>query len=742
MKIMNRNNIIKSFTLGLALLAGQVVFAQTIIKPSVKSATSFAIVVDQNTYNQAKTELEAYRNAIEKDGLGTYLIYKDWTKPEEIRNLLEKLYQGKQPLEGTVLVGDIPIPMIRDAQYLTSAFRMNQNIRWDKSSVPSDRFYDDFNLKFDFLKQDTVKTSYFYYTLNAESQHFIQMSIYSARIKPPVEKGENPIVAIKDYLKKVVRLKGENNPLNDMLVSTGHGYNSNSMNSWASDVTTMKTQFPSLFLPGNSIKFVHYRNAEFMKYNLLSELQRESLDLAFMTGHGTPTLQLINGYPMVSNPQPSMVNVARYLRSKVRSAKEDGRNVEEVKAGFKESLGVSDKWMEDAFDQESIDADSVYNDNLDIQVRDIKNGSVKARLAYLNSCLTGSYQLDNYLAGYYPFSKGDNIAVVANSVGVLQDIWAPELMGILQHGVRVGNWFKHIAYLETHIIGDPTFHFTSENKLGLNDAIGTHSSSVSYWKNLLKNNDADLQALALVHLARILPEEEISPLLRDTYFASPYESTRTEAYYLLRQFENKDFLTVLHAARNDSYEFLRRRSVYDISDFGGDEFVKDIINLFVSDNHSERVSYRIRSTLPFMNKELVKQEVDKQVRQNKSLFNNIEMAASLDGIVDYSEGKIAGAVAIINDKNATEKQRLAEIKTLRAYRYHQMVPTVLKLIMDNSNSDELRITALEAMSWFPLSHHRKAIIDTCNGIINDKNASSALKYQALKAANIIKKPAR
>jgi len=737
---MNIKRIINGFTLTIGLVVGQLTYAQTIIKPSVKSATSFAIIVDKNTYAQAKTEIDAYRNAVEKDGLGTYIVYHDWSNPEEIRTILETFYHEKQKLEGTVLVGNIPIPMIRDAQYLTSTLKINQKIRWDRSSVPSDRFYDDFNLKFNFLKQDSIHTNYFYYSLAAESQQFIQLSIYSARIKPPIEEGENPIAAIKQYLAKVVRLKGENNPLDQMVVSTGHGYNTNSLNSWAADVITIKSQFPSLFNPGNSIKFLNFRNSDFMKYHLLTELQREGLDVAFMTGHGTTTLQLINGYPLVSSPQQSMENVARYLRSKVRSAKESGRDVQQVKDGFKKSLGVSDKWMDDAFEQSVIDSDSIFNDNLDVQISDLKNGNIKARVAYLNSCLTGSFHLDNYLAGYYPFSQGDNIAVVANSVGVLQDLWSTELMGILQHGVRVGNWFKHMAYLETHIIGDPTFHFSSNNKLGLNDAIGTQSKSVSYWKSLLKENDADLQALALVYLTRLLSEKEVSPLLKQTYFSSPFESTRTQAYHLLRQFDNEDFLNVLHAARNDSYEFLRRRAVYDICDYGGDEFVKDIIDLYVSDSHSKRVGYRIRTTLPFMNSDLVKKEVDKQIRQNPAIYDRVDIAKALDNIVDYSVTKVPEAEKIIADKNEEDKKRISEITTLRAYRYHQLVPAVLKEVKDNNNSDILRIAALEALSWFPLSYQRQFIFDTCKEIINDKDSSEEVKYQALKTENVLKRP--
>ena len=715
-------------------------YGQEIIKPSVSSKTSFAIVVDQKTFNDLKPELMAYRQSVEQDGLGTYIIAHNWEKPEQIREQLQQLRKAKQPLEGTVLVGNIPVVMIRDAQYLTSAFKMNQKIRWDKSSVPSDRYYDDLDLKLNFIKQDTAseRSNYFYYSLDATSPQYIEMDIYSARIKPPVEKGENPTDKIKAYLQKLVELRKVSNPLNDMIASTGHGYNSNSINSFAGDVLALKSQFPSLYLPGNSIKFLNFRNADFMKFNLLRELKREGLDFAFMTGHGTPTLQLINGYPLASNPQPSMENVGRYLRSKVRSAKEDGRDIEKVKEGFKTSLGVSDKWMNDAFEKAVIDSDSVFNDNLDVQIWDIRDAGIQAPLVYLNSCLTGSFHLDNYLAGYYPFSNNKNIAAIANSVGVLQDLWPAELMGTLQHGIRVGNWFKHIAYLETHILGDPTFHFTSSRGKEINEAIGTVAKA-SYWKNLLKEQDADLQSLALVYLQKQLPEAEMSALLKSTYFSSPFETTRMQAFALLRKYENEAYFTVLHAARQDSYEFIRRMAVYDLGEFGGDDFAKDLIAFYVSDPHSERINYRLRTNMTFFNPELLKTEINNQVSQNKGINNASALSAQLIKDIDYNQSKVDKMQATILDKNTAEKERLAEITTLRLYRYHRVVPAVLKVIEDASESEALRITALEAMSWFPLSYQREAIFRTCDALLQDSKVPPAVKEQALKTKHVMKK---
>lgn len=721
------------------VLASLQALGQEIIQPSIKSKTTFAIVVDQNTYEAAKEEIKAYKHVLENDGLGTYIIYDNWTKPDQIREILRKLYKDKSaPLEGTVLVGKIPIPMLRDGQHLTSAFKMSQKIRWDKSSVPSDRFYDDFDLQFEYLKQDTTKGRelYHYYSLKAESPQFIGMDIYSARIKPPIKEGESMTQKIKDYLTKVVRLRAQRYVLDDMVVSTGHGYNSNSVNAVLGEAIALKSQFPTLFKPGGSIKFLNYRSQEFIKFNLLSELKRQTVDFAYMTGHGTPTLQLMNGYPETSSPQPSMLNVARYIRSKMRSAKEDGRDLDQVKENFKKSLGLSDKWFEDAFDPKSIEQDSIYNLNMDIQISDIKDAGIQAKLVYINSCLTGSFHLEDYLAGYYPFSKNENITAVANSVGVLQDLYPSELMGLLGKGYRIGNWLKHIAYLETHILGDPTFYFHTDGAKALNEAT-VLNNNVAYWKKLLKEDDASFQALALEKLSQLLSEKEVSPILRSYYFNSHYESVRMQAFQLLSHFENKDYFEVLHAAKNDSYEYIRRRAVYDLTDLGATDFIRDLIQFYILDAHSERVLYRARWALQFMDPVIAKQEINLQIRENKALYGGKELADKLEKEIDYNQAKLEKLKKIITDRSAAEKERLSELTSLRLYRHHSLVPEMINLAISNEESELLRITVLEALGWYTLSYQRNAIIEGCEAILKS-DAPDAVKKEALKTKNRIK----
>ncbi len=292
--------------------------------------------------------------------------------------------------------------MVRDAQYLTSTFKMNQKINWQRSSVPSDRFYDDFHMEFDFIKQDSLQKNYFYYSINPDAAQQINMSIYSARIKPPVVKGRESADLIREYLRKVVEEKKQKNPVDDMFVSTAHGYNSESMNAYAGEQMALRNQFPAVFRPGGSVRLYSFTNDPYMKFTLLSALKHPNTDIAIMHGHGDTDVQLINGLPYVSSPTGSKDNILSYLRSKVQAAKEDGRDVDAVKASFVKSLGVPMEWMANALDPEVMRKDSIDVRNRDIHIDDVIATQPNARFIIMDNCLTGSFHLDEYIAGYYP----------------------------------------------------------------------------------------------------------------------------------------------------------------------------------------------------------------------------------------------------------------------------------------------------------------------------------------------------
>ena len=164
-----------------------------------------AVVVDPATYAAISADVDAFVASMEQVGKRGLCVVDRWNHPDSIRAELRLLYE-KEGLEGAVLVGNIPIPMIRDAHHLTTAFKMNPKQPWEKSSVPSDRLYDDFDLRFDYLKRDADRPLLHYYSLRADSPQVIHCDIWTSRIKPPQIPGQTATEAIAQYLRKAVSM--------------------------------------------------------------------------------------------------------------------------------------------------------------------------------------------------------------------------------------------------------------------------------------------------------------------------------------------------------------------------------------------------------------------------------------------------------------------------------------------------------------------------------------------------------
>lgn len=121
----------KRYLLAIVLLLPFILQAKVAVeKPRSKQPTAFAIVVDQATYDKTAPQIHAYRDVLEADGLSTYILRDNWQTPEQVREQLIALMRKtakRSPLEGVVFVGDIPIAMVRNAQHLTTAFKMDED---------------------------------------------------------------------------------------------------------------------------------------------------------------------------------------------------------------------------------------------------------------------------------------------------------------------------------------------------------------------------------------------------------------------------------------------------------------------------------------------------------------------------------------------------------------------------------------------------------------------------------------
>lgn len=698
------------------------------IKPTINSKTSFGIFIDNDSYNFTKDEVIAYKNVLESEGLGTYIFVVEDSSPMEIRSKILKYSNIKMPLEGIVLIGDIPIPMLRDAQHLSSAFKMKQTADWKISSIPSDRYYDDFSLKFNFIKQDEDNPLYFYFSLDPSSEQQIHSNIYSARIKPIVIKGVDKNVLLARYLTKVVRLHKESSSINNMFVFCGHGYNSESLDSWEGEQWALREQLPSLFTNGNRVRFSNFNTKFPMKPYILQQIQDTTMDIALFHHHGADDTQYINGYEDISDVDGSIENIKRYLRSKVVDKKDSLERIDY----FMKKYDINRSWF-DLSDSTKV-SDSLYDASLDIYSSDIDQIRTYPKFVMFDACYNGSFYMDHYIAGSYIFNEGNTVVTLGNTVNSLQDKWPDELIGLLAHGVRVGVWAKNVNYLETHLIGDPTYRFANEygdnlaEKINDNFISGSNKKAINkYWlRNLSSNKCVEGSADVLSISLRMLFNnyyEGIEDLLVNTFKVSNFFAVRMECLNLLAKINGEGLREVLPLALEDNYELIRRFGIEYISRCGDEGFIPYLVKAINREILSNRFSYYSKSVIKVFPSEKILPVLEDVFANNNLAPDYSSYSLYLSNIKRYKRST-AEDIKLIFDKGAKSKYRMMNIRAFRNYHCHYAVPDLIRFATDKSQDFDLRMAMIEALGWFDMSFRHQEIIDACKNIITiDDNPS-------------------
>ncbi|MGD8779500.1 MAG: HEAT repeat domain-containing protein [Ignavibacteria bacterium] len=723
------------FLIILNILCNSVFASIKIIKPTVEKSSSFAIVVDNATYKNIEDAISQYMDAIqEEDGLSVYILTVENENPSEIKEELQKLYNSSPKLEGAVFVGDIPIPMIRGAQHMTSAFKMNEErYDWIDSSIPSDRFYDDFDLQFESLKQDSTNNLLYYYRLLPESPQKIQKDIYTGRIKAPVN-DDSKYNLISTYLAKAVAAKKNPELLDNGFVFTGHGYHSEALTSWNDETIALREQFPQMFKVGGKLKHIHFSMSPDMRETLIMEMSRKDLDMAIFHAHGAEDTQYLVGYPPAEYIVQNVDAIKRFLRSKIRTAKRREKDIEETKKYYKDSYNIPENWFDGTFVDSVITADSLYDYNMDMHSDDLALFSPQAKFVMFDECFNGAFHVENYISGRYLFGSGNVICAVANSVNVLQDKWADKSIGLWSYGVSIGNWHKETNYLENHIIGDPTFHFKSNIEIDLNEKIAQEYKNEKFWKSLLDNAEPELRSLAVVKLSKLLGDGFI-PELVDIYKTDPSYNVRTHALYSLAATNSEEFKEILSLSINDPYEFIRRKSAELMGEIGADKYIPEMIYAMIYDQ-SQRVSFNTGNALLFVNQDKLMEEAENVVSQLPDYVNKKGLKNTFQKTVEKSRGWLNDDI-IPRIKNDTLKlsKRINSVRTLRNYNFKEAIPELLASIKDDGMPVELKTVIVETLGWYNYNERRDEIIDAINKIINDNNTPEPLSNEAIKTRN-------
>lgn len=724
--------IAKSLFLTLALALG--------VQVSAAFKRGFAIVIDPKSYREAKAEVSDYAKAIEQiDGLKVYILEDRWGVPDSIRAALISLHSQKNaPIEGAVFVGDIPVAMVRDAQHLTSAFKMNQTTDRRQSSVPSDRYYDDFELKFRHIDKDTLH-NYHYYSLQADSRQYLEPTIYTGRIRPVEANGVISVSKLKAFLKKAVAAKRNRTPLDQMLFFNGHGYVSDSYLVRIDEKAGLYEHFPWLQKQQNGISYITHEQQPVIKYTLMNELQRPDLDYAILHHHGADDTQYLDGIPPINTPRAAKEMIKAYLRANLHHGVDDKKqDKDSVIAKLTKFMDVPESWISDAYDPEIMKADSISDADDNLTISDFKVHGYKpnCRVVMIDACFTGSFHLDDCIADEYIFNPGQTVAVIANSVNSLQDKWSDQFMGLLGLGAHVGFMSQYCGYLENHLIGDPTFSYAPvDNATDVNALLADNSAKI--WTKYLKSNYADLQCMAIekLHRAGKISSSELLSIFKTTKFAL----VRVQALVTLAKINDDNFIEALNLGVNDSYELVQRFTLNYIAKSGDFRLVPALISIAISNNTSERVNFSAQNALSMFPEDKLLEEFERQFSSDKVCYIEKDTVrqkirrALISSAARYPED--FDIVCATND--SLSRKRMFAIRSTRNFTPPYLIPRLIETVRTNGNP-EIQLMILESLGWRNQSCKTKVIADFAKQVSEDTKYTPEVRNEALKTYNRVR----
>ena len=699
---------------------------------SVQARDGFAIVIDPKSYNEAKTQVEAYASAVEQlHGMKPYIVIDRWQVPDSIRATLIRMHSQKQdPVIGAVFVGDIPVAMVRDAQHMTSAFKMDQRRDRRESSVPSDRYYDDFGLEFNSLGKDETKP-YFYYSLRADSRQNLQPTIFSGRIRPTDAGGTSRYEKLRSYLSKLVEEKRRQRSLQQMFYFSGHGYISESKVARIDEKGSYLEHFPELRGRVNRIGYLDHSDHNPVKTMLMDELMRTDLDLVVLHHHGYWDTQYLNTLVKPQTVRAAKDFVTRYCREHIYEAKQRGKNADSLRVTLEKKFDLPQSWLANALDPELTKQDSLDEAASDLHLEDFKGYGFRPNVpvVVIDACFCGSFHQDDCIANEYLFQPGRTVVCIANTVNVLQDKWSDRLLGLLSNGGCVGDIARYSTYLESHVIGDPTFRFAPTNGKTLNLDHIINEDKPSVWKKLLNNDHPDIQALAIEHLFR--HNLISSAKLRSIYESSPYATVRLQALEKIALMGDDNFIEVLKEASQDSHELVQRQALRLIGKSGDERLIPALIKVCISNNTSDRCNFNAITDLSVFPKDKLLAEFDLQFNSPTVCYMQKDsVRTKIRRTIERSADKWTKDTELIVNPSTTAKKRIMYIRQCRNFMAHGLIPMLIDYL-PKADADSQK-ALLEAFGWHNYSTMVPRMIEAAKAIAADTRYDEAVRNEATK----------
>ena len=516
-----------------------------------------------------------------------------------------------------------------------------------------------------------------------------------------------------------------------MFYFSGHGYISESKVARIDEKGSYLEHFPELRGRVNRIGYLDHSDHNPVKTMLMDELMRTDLDLAVLHHHGYWDTQYLNALVKPQTVRAAKDFVTRYCREHIYEAKQRGKNADSLRVALEKKFDLPQSWLANALDPELTKQDSLDEAASDLHLEDFKGYGFRPNVpvVVIDACFCGSFHQDDCIANEYLFQPGRTVVCIANTVNVLQDKWSDRLLGLLSNGGCVGDIARYSTYLESHVIGDPTFRFapTNGNTLNLNHIINEDKPSV--WKKLLNNDHPDIQALAIEHLFR--HDLISSAKLRSIYESSPYATVRLQALEKIALMGDDNFIEVLKEASQDSHELVQRQALRLIGKSGDERLIPALIKVCISNNTSDRCNFNAIADLSVFPKDKLLAEFDLQFNSPTVCYMQKDsVRTKIRRTIERSADKWTKDTELIVNPSTTAKKRIMYIRQCRNFMAHGLIPMLIDYL-PKADADSQK-ALLEAFGWHNYSTMVPRMIEAAKAIAADTRYDEAVRNEATK----------
>ena len=226
--------------------------------------------------------------------------------------------------------------------------------------------------------------------------------------------------------------------------------------------------------------------------------------------------------------------------------------------------------------------------------------------------------------------------------------------------------------------------------------------------------------------------------LLDIFRTSPNAIVRIQALVSLSELRDDYFIEAIKLAVDDSYEMVQRLALRFLGQSGDERLIPSLIKICISNNTSERCNFNALNALSFYPEDKLLAEFDKQFSSDGICYiNKKEVGNTIrKAIKSASERWVDDTMSIVADDTA-DKARRSNIRTLRNYCPHYLVPHLLSYVKE-SGQPEMQVMLLEALGWHRYSYTAPQIAACAKEMSENMNLPLEVREEALKTYKRVK----